>query len=122
MFSKLRENKFDISKQIVIDSINFTYKIMTCMLQVKCKGVFLKPLVIAGSEFICTFQEVMANHLSKLNVDYDVKAILNIFLINLKQERDIDWIYFEILANIFDVDLNEDDINSINKAKERLDI
>ena len=64
----------------------------------------------------------MANHLSKLNVDYDVKAILNIFLINLKQERDIDWIYFEILANIFDVDLSEDDINSINKAKERLDI
>jgi hypothetical protein len=122
MFSKLREKKFDISDKNVINAINFTYKIMTCMLQVRCKGVFLKPLVIAGSEFICTFQEVMSEHLSKLNVDYDVKSILNVFLLNLKQERDIDWIYFEILANIFGVELSEDDIDSINEAKERLDI
>lgn len=122
MFSIIKNKKFDKNDNDVIDAINFTYKIMTCMLQVKCKGVFLKPLIISGSEYICTFTNAMSDYFSKHNINCNVKEILNIFTSNLKQERDIDWIYFEILAHIFKVPLSDDDISSIEKAKENMKI
>jgi hypothetical protein len=64
----------------------------------------------------------MSDYFSKHNINCNVKEILNIFTSNLKQERDIDWIYFEILAHIFKVPLSDDDISSIEKAKENMKI
>lgn len=122
MLQKVKEQNFDHKDKIVIDSTKTLYNIMTNMLQVKCNGCTIKPLVIAGTEYICLYQNALNQHLSKnnKNIYYDFLNILKLFLSFLEQKRSIDWIYYEILAFCFHLEISNEDLIEIEKSKKEL--
>ena len=122
MISKIRDYNFDTKRKEVIDIINFTYEIMTTVLGMKVHNIQVKPLVIAGTNYIYKFQEAAIQNIKNLPPNFDFLAILDIFVQNLKKQRDIDWIYYEILAIIFKAKLSESDKKEIEKAKQNLKI
>jgi hypothetical protein len=54
------------------------------------------------------------------NIYYDFLNILKLFLSFLEQKRSIDWIYYEILAFCFHLEISNEDLIEIEKAKKEL--
>ena len=121
----VKENKFDVKNEDVIKSAKTLYNIMTNILQVKCNGCSIKPLVIAGTEYICLYQNSLNEHAMKLNNcsnNYNFIQIIELFTSFLERKSPIDWIYYEILSYIFDVELTKEELIEIEKAKSKIQI
>jgi len=103
--------KLDKTKEVV----KAAYKIMTSMLQVKCKGIQIKPLVIAGTTYLYTYGSSL-----KGNIATKFNNITYMFMSEMKQERSIDWIYYEIISYVFDYPMSKEDKENIEKAKNDL--
>jgi hypothetical protein len=83
----------------------------------KCKNnVNIQPLVAAGTKYIHMFQEaVTANKTGK-----PVKPLIEFILDEMTQQRDVDWIFYNLLSGIFNMTLDEDDRKSIAAAEARI--
>jgi hypothetical protein len=121
MLQKVKEYKFNVDDKNVIEIVRTLYNIMTNMLQINCNGCTIKPLIIAGTEYICLYQNSLESQITN-SKNYDFFKILELFVSFLKQKRSIDWIYYEILSFCFHIDLSDDDIKEIEKAKKDLNI
>ena len=120
MISKIKQYNFNVDKKEVVDIINFTYEIMTTILGMKVHGIQVKPLVIAGTNYIYKFQEAAIQNMTNIPSNFNSTKILDIFVQNLLKKRDIDWIFYEIISIIFKHDLDEDDKIEIERAKKNL--
>jgi len=122
MISKIREYNFDVNKKEVVDIINFTYEVMATVLSMKVHNIQVKPLVIAGTNYIYKFQEAALNGMKNIPQNFNFTSVLLTFFSNLQKKRDIDYIYFEILANIFNVPISATDRKEIERAKQSIQI
>jgi hypothetical protein len=122
MINKLKANRFDLSKKESETVIDFTYEVMTTLLSLKVNNIQVKPLVIAGTNYIYMFQEAVIDQVEDLPPDFNFNSIIVKYLQNLKKERDIDYIYFEILINLFgkNIKISDEDKARIAEAKRNL--
>lgn len=122
MINKLKVNRFDLSKKESETVIDFTYEVMTTLLSLKVNNIQVKPLVIAGTNYIYMFQEAVIDQVEDLPPDFNFNSIIVKYLQNLKKERDIDYIYFEILINLFgkNIKISDEDKARIAEAKRNL--
>lgn len=106
-----RENGYDSNNVVVKKAVAFTYDVLTSFLTMRIKGVNPVPLVLAGTQFI--------NMYSSAEKGNDMKArnLTKLFLGNLQRDRDIDYLFLEIIANIFHVRLEDEDLQKIKQAK-----
>ena len=124
MINKLKDYHFDVDKKEATDVIDFTYEVMTTLLTIKVNNIQVKPLVIAGTNYIYMFQEAVIDQCGELPKNFDLVSVIRKFLMNLQKDRDIDYIYFEILANIFGkrIKISDEDKKRIEEAKKNLGI
>lgn len=124
MINKLKDYHFDVEKKEANDIIDFTYEVMTTLLTIKVNNIQVKPLVLAGTNYIVMFQEAVIDQCGEIPKNFDMVSVIRKFLMNLKKDRDIDYIYYEILANIFGkrIKISDEDRKRIEEAKKNLNI
>lgn len=124
MINKLKNYSFDLSKKEAGEVIDFTYDVMTTLLSIKVNNIQVKPFVIAGTNYIYMFQEAVIDQVKDLPLDFNFNSVLLRYLQNLKKERDIDYIYYEILMNLFGKNhsMSAEDKKRIEEAKRNLKI
>ena len=117
LIEETKKLDFDSKRPETEKIVKSAYKIMTSMLQVKCKGIQIKPLIIAGTTYLYSYYNSLkgATATKFNNVTY-------LFMLEMKQQRSIDWIYYEIIAYVFDYQISKEDKKSIDEAKEALKI
>lgn len=122
MINKLKDYHFDLEKKEVGEVVDFTYEVMTTLLTIKVNNIQVKPLVIAGTNYIYMFQEAVIDQIGDIPKDFDCVSVMRRFFQNLKKDRDIDYIYFEIIANIFGkrLKISDEDKKRIDQAKKNL--
>lgn len=109
----IKKYNFDINSREISAAAKFAYNVMTLMLTLKLAKGTIKPLVIAGTSYILLYQDhaLKTTEAKKFN-----DIILNKFLGCLQNQRDIDWIYYSIVANIFKYPISKQDEEQIKKA------
>lgn len=122
MINKLKTYSFNLDKKEAGEVVDFTYEVMTTLLQLKVNNIQVKPLVIAGTNYIYMFQEAVIDQIKDLPDNFNFNSVILRYLQNLKKERDIDYIYFEILLNLFGKSkgISEEDKKRIEEAKRNL--
>jgi hypothetical protein len=98
-------------------AVRFLYDIFNYMLMFP-DGIIrrnTRPLVVAGTKYIHMYNEVS----KKRNIK-NQKSLLNAFLQCMKEEKDVDFIFWELICTVFQVKLNPDEIAAIAEAKKRL--
>ena len=81
----------------------------------RIKGVNPVPMVLAGTQFINLYSSSDGN-----NNDTKTRRLSKLFLSNLSRDRDLDYLFLEIISNIFHAKLEEEDIERIKQAKKNL--
>ena len=100
----------------VLDSVKLVYNTLAYLLVMRCEKVNTSPLVAAGTKYIHLFQE--ASNTSKTGKN--VKPLVELILDEMQQERDADWIFYELLSGIFNIQIDDADQKKIEKAKEHI--
>ena len=117
LIEESKKKSFDIKDRDVLFAVKFTYELMTIMLKTKCKGVQIKPLVIAGTTYLYAyFKAIPSAEATKFN------KVIELFMEQMEKQRPIDWIYYEIICTVFDFKLTDDDKKAIEAAKASLEI
>ena len=75
----------------------------------------IRPLIAAGCKFLYMYQVAMEQNHGKT-----ATSLLSLIFNKMKQERDVDWLFYELIANVIDYKLDADDQKKIAKAKENL--
>lgn len=117
LIEKSKNYDFDATTPEVKKIVKFTYNLMTLLLDVKCKGIQIKPLIIAGTTYLYTYYKVLPSLQAK---KFD--NVIKLFMNQMMQQRDIDWIYYEIIAYVFDYPLSDEDKKKVAEAKAKLNI
>ena len=60
--------------------------------------------------------------LNNCSNNYNFIQIIELFTSFLERKSPIDWIYYEILSYIFDVELTKEELIEIEKAKSKIQI
>lgn len=115
MVKVYRDNDYNINNETVKKSVEFTYDVLTSFLLMKIKGVNPVPMVLAGTQFINMYSSSDGN-----GSDTKTRKLSKLFLSNLNRDRDLDYLFLEIISNIFHAKLEEEDIERIKKAKQNL--
>ena len=108
---------FDVETSEVKKIVKFTYDLMTLLLSTKCKGIQIKPLITSGTTYLYTYYKSIPSLQAK---KFD--KVLTLFMNQMMQQRDIDWIYYEIIACVFDYTISDEDKQKIAEAKESLSV
>ena len=113
-----KDNNYDITNKTVSDAIKFVYDIYMFLLLFPDDMVRrnVRPLVTAGTKYLQMYQKSIESTLKGKNV----KTILNGFMQCMKDENDCDYIFYELLATVFEMRLTEEEQKEIAAAKERL--
>ena len=113
MINKSKEMNYDTHNPLLKKIIDFAYNILTIVLNVKCNGVQIKPLVISGLNYMYLYTQSITD----LSISAKFKKVRITFLKNLEQKRAIDWLLYEIISYIFNIELDSNDKREIEKAK-----
>ena len=113
-----KNNNFDITNSKVDKAIKFVYNIFIYLLMFPNQMVRrnARPLVTAGTKYMQMYQKSILNTARSK----PVKTLLNGFMQCMKEEKDCDYIFYELLVNVFEMRLSEDEQKEIDAAKERL--
>ena len=114
--NKYKKNNYDPKNKDVLDSVKLVYNTLAYLLVMRCEKVNTSPLVAAGTKQIHLFQE--ASNTSKTGKN--VKPLVELILDEMQQERDADWIFYELLSGIFNIQIDDADQKKIEKAKEHI--
>lgn len=107
------KNNYNCNDKEVKETTDFVYKVQSTILTMKCKNVQVKPMVIAGLDYLYKFQDSLSNFKFSEQLSNCRKA----FLKNIMRQAPSDWLFYEIIANVFSIDLTDDDKENIKKAK-----
>lgn len=116
MINESKKNEFDASNKDVIKAVESAYNVMTLILQVKSNEVQIKPLVIAGASYLYMYYNAVSFSALADKID----DVITLFLNQMKKKRDIDWIFYEIIAYVNDYKISSEDRAEIEKAKKNL--
>lgn len=117
MLNIWKAKDFNSDDKELQEATKFTYEIMSGLLTIKCKNVQIKPLVISGTDYMWLFNESQKNN---YKVNERLSKCRAFFVHQITQKRNCDWLYYEIIANIFGLELDAEDIREIKKAKESI--
>ena len=117
MLSVYRDSNFNINDKNVIDAVKFVYDCFIYLLTFPNGTIRrnTRPIITAGTKYIHMFQEAVKNSSGK-----SVNSLLDVFIQNMAQDRDCDYLFYELLANVFDLELDDEELDRINEAKKRL--
>lgn len=115
LIEKSKAHGFSAEATEVKKAVKFAYGIMSLLLGIKCKGVQIKPLIIAGTTYLYTYCKAIPLAEAKR---FD--GVIRLFMGQMMRQRDVDWIYYEIIAYVFDYELSDDDKRHVAEAKSRL--
>ena len=79
----------------------------------------IRPLIAAGCKFLYMWQ-MAAEQNNGTNTKKATTSLLSLIFNKMKQERDVDWMFYELIANVIDFKLDADDLKKIEKAKKNL--
>lgn len=108
-----RENDSDIKNPNIIKACEFTYDTLASFLTMKIKGVNAAPLVLAGVQFI---------HMYATSNSKDSKAVQlsRLFVQNLMKDRDVDYLFLDIISKTLRIHIAEEDREKINEIKKKI--
>ena len=120
LFSKYRDASYNSEADSVVKATRFLYDCFTFMLTFPDGTIRrnTRPMIIAGIKNIHMFNDVTQKN-TKLAGKKPV-TLLRSFLTCMKEEKDVDFIFWELLMNIFEVKLSPEEIAAIEKAKANL--
>ncbi len=116
MVNMYKKNNFDHTCEAVTKAVKFMYETMAYLLVMKCKNINTRPLIASGVNFINLYQEAQTENKTR-----NVESLLGMLLKEMKQERNIDWYFYDLLNEIFKIGLDDNDVKEINKAKSAID-
>ena len=111
--NKYKKSDYNPKDKEVLDSVKLVYNTLAYLLVMRCEKVNTSPLVAAGTKYIHLFQESAVTSRAGKNV----KPLVELILDEMTQERDVDWIFYELLSGIFNIQIDDADKKSIEKAK-----
>lgn len=116
VFEVYKNCNFKIKDEKVVKAVDFLYECMSFMLTFDNKNTRrnIRPLVAAGCKYILMHQ----NALKKAGKKVD--SLLSLLFEHMKQQKDVDWLFYELIANVIEFKLDDEDIEAINKAKKNL--
>jgi hypothetical protein len=120
LLTEYRNVEYNIENEHVQHAVRFIYDIFTFMLLFP-DGIIrrnTRPLILAGTKYIHMFNEVMKN--SKNIAGKKQQSLLNAFLKCMKDEKEVDLIFWELLCTIFKVQLTNEERTAIAEAKKKL--
>lgn len=111
-----KNNGYDASGKEVEDAAKFLYNVFQILMLSETNKVrrSTRPLIVAGLKFLNMYQNSIKNK------HYKAKPIVKAFLQCMKEQQDCDLIFFELIAQVFDMPLDKDEQQEIQEAKERL--
>ena len=109
------KNSYNVNDKDVKEATDFVYKVMSTILTMRCKNVQVKPMVVAGLDYLYKFQNALS---SGFRYTEQLSQCRKLFLKNINRKQDADWLFYEVLAKTFNIDLSEDDKKCIKKAKD----
>lgn len=117
MLSVYRDANFDHTCEKVTKALTFVYDCFIYLLTFPSGSIRrnTRPIIIAGTKYIHMFQENVRTTNGK-----KVKGLLELFIKNMAQSRDCDYLFYELLASIFNITLEDEDIQKIKEAKKKL--
>ena len=119
VIEKYKKADFDVKNEDIVKSVDFVYDVLTYLLTYKDQSARrnIRPLVAAGCKFMYMYQvAIEQNHPNKKGAT----SLLSLIFKKMKQERDVDWLFYELIANVIDYKLDADDLAKIAKAKKNL--
>lgn len=111
-----RDEKYDVETEKMKEALQFVYDTMTYLMLFPNSKIRrnTRPLIVAGVKYLFMFQQVMANKIKgKKTIGTALTACMN-------QDRDCDYLFFELLCYILDVRLSDDEVERIKEAKDKL--
>lgn len=117
VIEKYKRANFNAKDADIVKSVDFLYDTMTWLLTYKEAAARrnIRPLIAAGCKFLYMYQVAMEQNHGKT-----ATSLLSLIFNKMKQERDVDWLFYELIANVIDYKLDADDQKKIAKAKENL--
>ena len=117
VIEKYKKANFNAKDTDIVKSVDFLYDTMTFLLTYKEAAARrnIRPLIAAGCKFLYMYQVAMEQNHGKT-----ATSLLSLIFNKMKQERDVDWLFYELIANVIDYKLDADDQKKIAKAKENL--
>lgn len=114
LFGFYKNKNYNSDDTEVKDAVTFIYDCLTSILSNKKTYRNSRPMVAAGCKYLHDYEKAIIKSNKKAG------SILHLIFTQMKQQRDIDWIFYELIANINDYDLDDEDKEAIAKAKENL--
>lgn len=111
-----RSVRFNIKDQKLNDAVKFLYECMAWMLAFQDSGIRrnIRPLIAAGCKYIYMFQKAIQQQGKKID------SIVSIIFHCMEQERDVDYLFEELIANVIEYKLDQDELQKIAEAKKNL--
>ena len=116
---KYKRAGYNAADKDIVKSVDFLYDSMTFLLTFKEQNTRrnIRPLIAAGCKFLWMWQEAADQN---SNGKKSTGSLLSLIFNKMKQERDVDWMFYELIANVINYKIDADDAKKIAKAKENL--
>ncbi len=116
LLTKYRDNDYNIENEEMDKCIHFAFDTFIFLLMFSNNMIRrnTRPLVIAGIKYIHMFQNAVGNKTKNKN-----KTLLQGFLSCMKEQKDTDYVFYELIGNIFGLKFSIDEQKEINEAKKR---
>jgi hypothetical protein len=121
VIEKYKKTNYNAADKDIVKSVDFLYDTMTFLLTYKDQSARrnIRPLIAAGCKFLYMWQ-MAAEQNNGTNTKKATTSLLSLIFNKMKQERDVDWLFYELIANVIDFKLDADDLKKIEKAKKNL--
>lgn len=116
---KYKKAGYNANDKDIVKSVDFLYDTMAFLLTYKDQSARrnIRPLIAAGCKFLWMWQNAADQN---SNGKKSTSSLLNLIFNKMKQERDVDWLFYELIANVINFKLEAADLKKIAKAKENL--
>ncbi len=114
--AKYKKVNYNPKDKEIKEAIKLVYDTLAYLLVMKCNNVNTSPLVAAGTKYVHLFQEASQTNATGKQIEPLVQLLLE----EMQQERNVDWIFFELLSGIFGIPIEENEAKSIEKAKKAI--
>jgi hypothetical protein len=116
---KYKKAGYNAADKDIGKSVDFLYDTMAFLLTYKDQSARrnIRPLIAAGCKFLWMWQQAADQN---NNTKKSTGSLLSLIFNKMKQERDVDWLFYELIANVIDYKVSTEDQKKIAKAKENL--
>jgi len=113
LIKKYKDCKYDTQSPELKKAVKMVYNTLAYLLVLRCNKVNCAPLVAAGTKYIHLYQQAQ-------KTGQNAVALIEMIMAEMQQERIVDWIFYELLTEIFNIQLTPEDQKGIENAKKQL--